>query len=295
MNKFIYEWTQYGEQGVHQGVPESRSERWRRFRLWRRRRGESLSQWGGLRRRRARAAPPSKWGRLSDSGRGDGDDWGGLRRLTVGRGEWLPWRPVEGDSGLQRITAGCCEWLGLRRVRRAVESDSDGRRAAANYPSWASEPGWPLRVTAGRAAARWVTQVTVSYTGCASRREWLGQWRRQSDGGPLRVTRAAASDGGPQRVFLERALCKIARKPLQQCKTSVFRVFRADGLPLATPGTLAAAKHCRKQRQHLLLQGLHPSRVGHQWCSGGRQVGEDSTGAAGADHGCWRPWHGLRA
>ena len=51
-------------------------------------------------------------------------------------------------------------------------------------------------------------------------------------------------------------------------------------LPLATTEILGtAAWRCvktLKQRQHLQLQGLHSSRVGRRWFSGGMQVGKDS-------------------
>ena len=97
--------------------------------------------------------------------------------------------------------------------------------------------------------------------------------RRQS------VTLAgAASDGGPLRVFLERKLCEI--------RAGHSSSVKSDPRPLATPGTLAVAWPCVKQRrrQHLLLQGLHPSLAGRRWFSGGSQVGEDSS-----RRGSWMP------
>ena len=83
------------------------------------------------------------------------------------------------------------------------------------------------------------------------------------------MTLAAASDGGPLRVI-------FGKKFLQNSRASHSCSVKYDPLPHATPGTLAVAWPCVKQRQHLLLQGLHPSSTGCRWFSGGPQVGEDS-------------------
>ena len=66
-------------------------------------------------------------------------------------------------------------------------------------------------------------------------------------------------------------------------------------LLLQTPETLTAAWLCLKQRQQLLLQGLHPSRAGCRIGAYGAPAAcKSGRTAAGADHGC-RPSHGLLA
>ena len=92
-----------------------------------------------------------------------------------------------------------------------------------------------------------------------------GPWRQS-------VTLAAASDSG------------YFRKEKRNSHASHTSSVKSDPLPLATPGTLAVAWPCVKQRQHLLLQRLHPSRAGRRWFSGGPQVGEDS-----GRRGSWMP------
>ena len=92
---------------------------------------------------------------------------------------------------------------------------------------------------------------------------------------------------GRREYFGKENFANFTRKPLKQCKTRSSAVRDPQNLD-------PAAWRCVKQRQHLPFQGLHPSRVGRQWFSGGQQVGET---AAGADHGCWpgRPqWLLLR-
>ena len=90
------------------------------------------------------------------------------------------------------------------------------------------------------------------------------------------MTRAAASGGRPRRVFWKEIFAKFVRKPLKQCKTCSSAA--------RDTWKMAAAWPCVKQRHHLLLQGLHPSRSGRRWFSGGPQVGEDSD-----RRGSWMP------
>ena len=107
-----------------------------------------------------------------------------------------------------------------------------------------------------------------------------------------------ASERDSGRYGRRRAAAGIFRKKtLRNSRASRSSSVKSDPLPLATPGTSAVEWPCVKQRrrQHLLLQGFHPSCAGRLWFSGGPQVGRlwERT-AAGADHGC-RPSPGLRA
>ena len=74
---------------------------------------------------------------------------------------------------------------------------------------------------------------------------------------------------GRREYFWEENFAKFRRKTPKQCKTR-----SSAARDTWNPGT--AAWHCLKQRQHLELQGLHPSRVGCRWFSGRPQVGEGS-------------------
>ena len=76
---------------------------------------------------------------------------------------------------------------------------------------------------------------------------------------------------GRHEYFWKENFAKFTRKTLKQCKTR-----SSAACDTWNPGT--AAWRCLKhwQRQHLQLQGLHPSRVGRRWFSGGQQVGEGS-------------------
>ena len=112
----------------------------------------------------------SEWQRAAAS------DWSSTVTASGG------WRRAAGRSEWRRVAAsdsGCGEWGELWRVM------DGGPLLVTLARAGASEPGWPLRVTAGRAAARWVTWVTVSYTGCVS-----------DAGHGSRVTAGSASDSG---------------------------------------------------------------------------------------------------
>ena len=91
--------------------------------------------------------------------------------------------------------------------------------------------------------------------------------------------------GSSSRYFWKEIFAKFARKPLKRCKLKICSsaVCSVNSVPLPRD-TWNLAWPCVKQRQHLLLQGLHPSRAGRRWFSGGPQVGEDS-----GRRGSWMP------
>ena len=162
-----------------------------------------------------------------------------------------PWQYLS-RLGLTAGRSGC-EGLGLRRARRRVMNGGLLRvtRAGAN------EPGLSMCVMSDSVHSKFHVLREPGLSDGP---------RRQS------VTLAgAASDGGPLRVFLERKLCEI--------RAGHSSSVKSDPRPLATPGTVAVAWPCVKQRrrQHLLLQGLHPSLAGRRWFSCGPQVGEGSS------------------
>ena len=125
------------------------------------------------------------------------------------------WRVTESMRRRRVIESVTDEWLWLRQVRRAVEDDelqaaasdsgrSDWWRAAPSDSGW-GEWGCPLRVMAGcRGRGEWIWPQLVARAAKVTR-------SAASDGGPLRVTqaRAEASDGGPPRVFFEWKFCTV--------------------------------------------------------------------------------------
>ena len=181
----------------------SRSERWRRLRLLRRRGGESLSQCCGEWRR---AAVPSEWAgqrrvtraAANDAGCGDwrwaaaSDYRDGARRMTAGRGEWR--RAAASDLG-------CGE---PESVTRAVESDGRRGTGYSGRGKWAGL----LSTSDDGPGCDPVSDSAAGHSELHGLSYWLGPWRQSLSDcewlGPRRVT--TGSCDSPASSFGKKAL-----------------------------------------------------------------------------------------